>query len=695
MKKIILLLSILMMTCAIAVPAAFAANYTLTVASSNPASGVAITVTPNDRNGQGNGTTQFTRSFSDSTNITLTAPATANGNAFQKWQRDNSDYSTNRTITFRLSRNRTMKAVYTTTTTAYTLTVASANPGSGVAVTVTPNDRNGQGNGTTQFSRSYTSGASVTLTAPAASGGNTFQKWQKDGVDAATTPAVNVTITANATMTAVYVAPGGSHAGLTWTGYSMCLACHADKAMEVQASAHYKWEGPATYMTNGAAVQGKLVTSINSYCGNIIGNWGCASCHVGIGKRPDDTTLTQQQHLENIDCLICHQKEYKRKKDTLTGLMVPDTVNMIITMDQAVQTVHKPVRANCTQCHAKGGGGDNFKRGDLAVAHATTTDRNFDVHMAATANGDLACQRCHTTQLHKIAGRGSDLRETDLDVRMSCSTTACHPTKAVSNGHATSTVYKHIARVACQTCHIRTYARNAADTTATESTETMRDWSLPEWHTVNNRYEPTVTLANDLKPSYRFWNGTSWGYSLHDPASVDPATGRYPTSRPVGDINGTGSKLHPFKYKTAKRPFAPGLEKLIPVDTKVYFSTGDPNAAIQSSLLLMGHGNSEPYTWVEDDTYQLLTHEIPPSTGNVLACTNCHISTTATQLNLQDLGYAIKKPTSDLCNDCHGSKSYTSTYNGFISIHSRHVDEKKRKCSSCHNFDRPERTNLQ
>jgi nitrate reductase cytochrome c-type subunit len=465
------------------------------------------------------------------------------------------------------------------------------------------------------------------------------------------------------------------------------------------ASQHYTWEGAAPYMVNGPAVQGKLKTAVNSYCGNIIGNWGCSMCHVGVGKRPDDATLTTQQHQENIDCLICHQKDYKRKKDTLTGLMVPDTANMTITMDQAVQTVHMPVRQNCTQCHAKGGGGDNFKRGDLAVAHGTTADRNFDVHMAASTNGNFACQKCHTTQLHKIAGRGSDLRQTDLDVKMSCSTASCHSTKSASNGHVTTGVNKHVNRVACQTCHIPKSAKNAADTAATEATEMNRDWSTPEWHVANNRWEPTVTLANDIKPQYKFWNGTSWGYSLKDPAAIDPAKGKYPTSRPVGTIAGTdSSKLFPFKYKTAHRPYATNLGILIPIETKTYFAgagtAGGVEASILSSLTLMGYSNTEPYTWVDDDTYQLLTHEVPPATGNVLACTNCHISTTATQMNLQSLGYAIKKPTSDLCNDCHGSQSYTSSYNSFTSIHSRHVDSLQRKCSNCHNFDRPERTNL-
>ena len=266
--------------------AGYAETYTLTVASSNPSSGVAITVSPNDRNGQGNGTTQFTRSYSSSTSITLTAPPTANGNTFQKWQRDGSDYSTNRTITFSLSRNRTMRAVYLTAT-SYTLTVASSNPGSGVAITVSPNDRNGQGNGTTLFTRSYNSGTTVTLTAPATANGNNFQKWQKNGVDAATTLATSVAMSANTTMTAVYVlsptgpeacqdgidnngdglvdcadpkcasdasctgAKNSSHAGInSYNGPTTCIACHSTAGTAVLNSMHGSWLGATPNVPN-------------------------------------------------------------------------------------------------------------------------------------------------------------------------------------------------------------------------------------------------------------------------------------------------------------------------------------------------------------------------------------------------------------------------------------------------------------
>ncbi|MEW6103277.1 MAG: hypothetical protein AB1630_05600 [bacterium] len=85
----------------------------LTIASLNPNSGVSITVSPNDNNGQGNGSTQFTRTYNNNTVVTLTAPTTAGGNNFQKWQRNGVDYSTNQTIQVTMDVNYTLTAVYT------------------------------------------------------------------------------------------------------------------------------------------------------------------------------------------------------------------------------------------------------------------------------------------------------------------------------------------------------------------------------------------------------------------------------------------------------------------------------------------------------------------------------------------------------------------------------------------------------
>jgi subtilisin family serine protease len=176
----------------------------LSVASSNPSGGVTITVTPADRGGLGDGTTQFTRTYNDGTLVNLTAPATASGNNFLKWQLDGVDIANTTATSVTMDANHTMTAVYIT---PHTLTVASSNPSAGVSITVTPADNFSSGNGVTQFTRTYNEGTLVNLTAPATTAGKNFLKWQLDGVDIANTTATSVTMDANHTMTAIYSTP--------------------------------------------------------------------------------------------------------------------------------------------------------------------------------------------------------------------------------------------------------------------------------------------------------------------------------------------------------------------------------------------------------------------------------------------------------------------------------------------------------
>ncbi|MEO5715656.1 MAG: Ig-like domain-containing protein, partial [Luteolibacter sp.] len=81
----------------------------------------------------------------------------------------------------------------------------TSSPATGFAVTVSPADFGGLGDGATNFSRTYANNTAVTLTAPALSGANAFQKWQKNGVDLTTSITANVTMDANYTLNAVYV----------------------------------------------------------------------------------------------------------------------------------------------------------------------------------------------------------------------------------------------------------------------------------------------------------------------------------------------------------------------------------------------------------------------------------------------------------------------------------------------------------
>ena len=500
----------------------------------------------------------------------------------------------------------------------------------------------------------------------------------------------NIEAVKTATYTIGSTGGSGPHANLSYTDSTMCLQCHTKQATDMAGSVHYKWEGPYSKISNKPGVTGgKLNTAVNAYCINTLGNWnGCGACHIGAGAKPG----TIADATRNIDCLICHQKEYKRVRNSTTGLFEPDTTKMTISMDQAVQTLHKPVKSNCLQCHAKGGGGDALKRGDLALINGTTTDRNYDVHMASTG-ANLSCQQCHTYTNHHVAGRGSDLRPTDSTVTVGCATSSCHSNKAALNaGHATSAINTHLKRVACQTCHIPVYGRKAADAvldTVTgfgdQSTETDRTWATPEWSVANNRWEPTVHRANNLKPVYAFYDGSSWVYDLHDVAVVDPATGNYKISRPNGGINSANTKLYPFKYKTSTQPMHTASGKLIALNTSVYFKTADLAGAIQSGLTNMGLNPGDAYSMVKADEYQMLNHTVAPK-ANALQCAACHgtTGTPATQMNLKTMGYTMKAAQSVVCVQCHGNKSMPS----FTSLHSKHVTSKGYDCSFCHSFSR-------
>lgn len=472
------------------------------------------------------------------------------------------------------------------------------------------------------------------------------------------------------------------HQNLTYNGPGTCLECHDNEAHDVFGSTHYQWKGIAPDMVNQPyLLQGKHAGAVNTYCGNIEGNWnGCSSCHVGLGAEP--AAEVSQAQLENIDCMVCHQEGYKRKK--VDGVMVPDIAKMAMDMDEAVRTVHKPTRANCLQCHAKAGGGDAVKRGDLSLATADTNDLHYDVHMARTG-ADLSCQDCHAPQNHRFPGKGSDLRPTDLDVVLECGNSSCHS----ATPHDDRKLNRHTEKVACQTCHIPVYAKDAADSDASEATEIDRSWEAGTHHT-SPPFHPVLTKANDLTPEYLHWNRASDNYLLGDVIEPNPQTGTYQTSVPKGSVNDAGSKLYPFKYKTSDYPLRTASNQLIALDTSVFFATADADAATMAGLENMGFDPSDDYQWVTTDTYQLLNHQVS-SHDDALRCTSCHLNTA--RMDLQgDLGYAPKDKNRSTCaSGCHkAEKAYEwdfGDWEDYEEYHKKH-DEKHAACSECHSFDR-------
>lgn len=89
----------------------YGAGGALTVLSENPFSGVLITVSRPDDNGDTNGVTPFSRIYSAAWETTLTAPTTANGRVFDRW-RVNGAEVTNNPLLLVMDTNYTVTAVY-------------------------------------------------------------------------------------------------------------------------------------------------------------------------------------------------------------------------------------------------------------------------------------------------------------------------------------------------------------------------------------------------------------------------------------------------------------------------------------------------------------------------------------------------------------------------------------------------------
>jgi len=88
-------------------------QYSKTINLASDPSGVSITVSPNDSNGDGDGTTPFSRTYSDSTDVTLTAPAKSGNRAFLEWRDSGGNtLSSSRTVTVTVTTAETYTAHY-------------------------------------------------------------------------------------------------------------------------------------------------------------------------------------------------------------------------------------------------------------------------------------------------------------------------------------------------------------------------------------------------------------------------------------------------------------------------------------------------------------------------------------------------------------------------------------------------------
>ncbi|MFI4912155.1 MAG: hypothetical protein ACIAQZ_10865 [Sedimentisphaeraceae bacterium JB056] len=354
----------------------------------------------------------------------------------------------------------------------------------------------------------------------------------------------------------------------------------------------------------------------------------------------------------------------------------PNANAMAIDIVQAAQTVHTPTRATCLRCHAYAAGTDCGKRGDLGSA-SVSPPLWADVHMSEQGQ-NFNCQQCHTSTNHHVLGRGLDLRPNDVNERLTCTSGGCHS----ETPHSNTRLDQHTGRIACQSCHIPSFAK-------LDSTEMERDWESPVWNPGlfggQGGYVPEDIREMFVVPTYKWYDGTSRVYAVGEVAQLNPA-GQYEFGAPNGWVNTPGAKIHPMKEHFSNSAIL-GNGVFVPHATSTYFLTGDFALAVEEGKQLSGMTGT--WSLVPVHTYQTINHTVEP-TYNALSCGDCHesLSTDPARMDLTgDLGYALKGSMASVCTQCHGIEDGMS----FSNMHNKHVTDKRRDCSWCHNFSRPDR----
>jgi hypothetical protein len=258
-------------------------THVLTVNSTNPASGVAITVSPADTNGATNGTTSFTRTYDAGTSVTLTAPATAGGNNFAGWTGCVAA-NTLRECTVAMNAATTVTAGYAAPPVLITPTVTVTPSASSIttaqALTVTVAVSGGSGNPVPTGSVTLTSGSYTSTTATLAGGSATINV--AAGALAVGSDTLTVSYTPDAASSSTYNSATGTSPETVLQAYVLTVNS-TNPASGVTITVTYPpttlaSQGVTSFTVSGTAGETLGLSAPATASGNNFGSWtGCTS----------------------------------------------------------------------------------------------------------------------------------------------------------------------------------------------------------------------------------------------------------------------------------------------------------------------------------------------------------------------------------------------------------------------------------
>ncbi len=398
-----------------------------------------------------------------------------------------------------------------------------------------------------------------------------------------------------------------------------CISCHNGRAAEVMQSNHWAWERTEYVPGKGIRTIGKR-NLLNNFCIGISSNeTSCTKCHAGYGYSDDKFDFNNPL---NIDCLACHDTSGKYAK-AAGGSGAPAPA---VDLTLVAQHVGKTTRGNCITCHGMGGGGNNVKHGDLELAMISPS-RDVDVHMSEKGSG-LSCVACHVTEKHQTLGKLFSVSSMNRN-RSTCE--SCHSEVP----HSDDVLNKHTLKVACQTCHIPTYAK-------VNPTKLRWDWSTAGRLRDGKPYEEkdkdgvdtymsikgSFIWGKNIQPEYAWSNGTASHYLLGD--KVEPGK-VVKMNELFGSYADPEAKIIPVKIHRGKQIYDSAYNYLIQPKTVSdtpgdggYWKEFNWDRAAEEGMKTVGLPFSGKHDFIETEMIWPINHMVSPKNRTV-GCTECHV----------------------------------------------------------------------
>jgi octaheme c-type cytochrome (tetrathionate reductase family) len=301
-----------------------------------------------------------------------------------------------------------------------------------------------------------------------------------------------------------------------------------------------------------------------------------------------------------------------------------------VDLVKVAQSVGKTTNRSCSVCHFNGGGGSGVKHGDLTASMANPSPA-LDYHMGELG---FSCSDCHAGENHMILGasHGSMAAGTNHIACLDCHSEKPHTKKIVND---------HISSVACETCHIPTFAREEPTMIWWDYSTAGQDLSSEPDKFGKPTYDKkkgSFIWDKNVVPEYHWYNGRADYYLPGH--TFDPVLG-VELNKLSGNIYDESARITPFKVMRGKQIYDAKNRYLITpkmFGEDGYWSTFDWNKAAELGMKANNLAYSGNYDFVETRMYWPINHMVAPA-KNVLKCTDCHTRKDNKRLNWQQLGY--------------------------------------------------------